>query len=228
VFFIPPLGIVFGHVSRHAAKRAYRAKSGIALAGLILGYIFTAAGIIVAIAVGAAVSTIPTAVSAHPAASAQASAPAAAPTAAAPSPSQSALTGPVGTMYTVISSDGTSYDVTLQKVVDPVTGTNEFYTPDSGKRFVAAVFRITGRGGTAKDDANMLAAVNGSDEQVYQSVVDEVAGYTNFNAGDFNVSPAVSQTGAVVFAVPSGVSVASVQWSAGFGSDRSATWTVSG
>jgi hypothetical protein len=31
-FFIPPPGIVFGHVSRHVAKQAHRAKPGIAWA----------------------------------------------------------------------------------------------------------------------------------------------------------------------------------------------------
>jgi hypothetical protein len=229
-FFIPLLGIVFGHVSRHLAKKEHRPKSGIALAGLIIGYIFMAVGIIVAIAVGAAVSTSTTAVSAQSTAPAQTSAPptTAAPTTEAPSPSPSVLTGPVGTTYTVTNSDGTSYDVTLQKVIDPATGANEFYTPGSGKRFVAAVFRITGNSGTSKDDVNLLATVNGSDEQVYEPAFDEVAGYTNFNAGDFNVSPGASQTGAVVFTVPSGAKVASVQWSAGFGSDNSATWTVSG
>jgi hypothetical protein len=226
-FFISPLGIVFGHMSHHVSKQAHRAKSGIATAGLVLGYLFTAIGIVVAIAVGAAVSSAPSA-SVQPPAPAQTSAPAttAAPTTAAPS--QSALTGPVGTTYTVSSSDGASYDVTLQKVIDPATGANEFYTPGSGKRFVAAVFRITGGSGTSKDDANLLATVSGSDEQVYQPVFDEVAGYTNFNGGEFNVSPGISQTGVVVFTVPSGVNVASVQWSAGLASDTSATWTVSG
>ena len=50
-FFIPPLGIIFGHISHHVSKQAHRARSGIATAGLVLGYLFTAIGIIVAIVV---------------------------------------------------------------------------------------------------------------------------------------------------------------------------------
>ena len=40
-FFIPILGIVFGHVSRGQAKRAGKQPSGVATAGCVLGYVFT-------------------------------------------------------------------------------------------------------------------------------------------------------------------------------------------
>jgi hypothetical protein len=50
VFFVPPLGIIFGHLSNHRAELAHRAKSGVAVAGLVLGYLFTAFIVIVVIA----------------------------------------------------------------------------------------------------------------------------------------------------------------------------------
>jgi hypothetical protein len=71
----------------------------------------------------------------------------------------------------------------------------EFNTPDAGTRFVAAVFRVTGTSGTSHDDVNLDATANGSDGQVYQPVFSTLAGYTNFNSGDFTVTPNVSETG---------------------------------
>jgi Domain of unknown function (DUF4190) len=53
-FFFPILGIIFGHVSRGQAKRAGKQPSGVATAGCVLGYIFTAITVIVIIAVAVA------------------------------------------------------------------------------------------------------------------------------------------------------------------------------
>ena len=113
------------------------------------------------------------------------------------------------------------------QVIDPAQGTDEFNQPDNGKRFVSAVLTITGVSGTAQDDANNDATLNGSDHQVYQPDFDSIAGYTNFNSGDFSVSPGTSQIGAVTFQVPDGVTVTSVVWanSSGFGGGT-ATWTI--
>ena len=45
-FLFAPLGIVFGHIARSQIKRTGEQGSGLALAGLILGYIFTGLGIL--------------------------------------------------------------------------------------------------------------------------------------------------------------------------------------
>ena len=75
-FFVPILGIIFGHVSNHNAKKAGREKSGLAIAGLILGYIFTgltALITVIAVAMGASgASGTATASPARPASSAPA------------------------------------------------------------------------------------------------------------------------------------------------------------
>jgi hypothetical protein len=55
-FFMPILGIVFGHVSNHDAKKAGREKSGLAISGLILGYIFTGIAALITV-IALAVST---------------------------------------------------------------------------------------------------------------------------------------------------------------------------
>ena len=56
-FFLPILGIIFGHLSNHRAKLAHRAKSGLAVAGLVLGYLFTVISVLVISSVAAASST---------------------------------------------------------------------------------------------------------------------------------------------------------------------------
>ena len=74
-FFVPILGIIFGHVSNHNAKKAGREKSGLAIAGLILGYIFTgitALITVIALAIGASASSTATASPAPPVSSAPA------------------------------------------------------------------------------------------------------------------------------------------------------------
>ncbi|MDR1823813.1 MAG: DUF4190 domain-containing protein [Bifidobacteriaceae bacterium] len=40
-FFFPPLAIVFGHIARGQIRRTGESGDGLALAGLIMGYIFT-------------------------------------------------------------------------------------------------------------------------------------------------------------------------------------------
>ncbi|OYD67302.1 DUF4190 domain-containing protein [Rhodococcus sp. OK302] len=45
-FLLAPLGIVFGHIARSQIKKTGEQGDGLALAGLILGYIFTGLGIL--------------------------------------------------------------------------------------------------------------------------------------------------------------------------------------
>lgn len=48
-FLVAPLGIVFGHIARHQIKRTGESGSGMALAGLIIGYLVTIATIVIVI-----------------------------------------------------------------------------------------------------------------------------------------------------------------------------------
>jgi hypothetical protein len=48
-FFVPILGIIFGHVSRGQAKRAGQQPTGLATAGTILGWIFTVISVLLII-----------------------------------------------------------------------------------------------------------------------------------------------------------------------------------
>jgi hypothetical protein len=144
----------------------------------------------------------------------------------APSPSNS-LAGPVGTVYTVTDPSGSKISVTLTKVIDPAQGADQFTTPDHGNRFVAAVFTITGISGTFSDDANNNATLVGSNGQTYTADFSSIAGYTDFNDGQYTVSAGEKSVGAVTFQVPLAVNVSKIEWSAnsGFGG-APAEWLI--
>jgi hypothetical protein len=181
--------------------------------------------LIVIIAVTSAPSiTKPSTPAAAPATPAQAT-PAATPTPT-PTPTPS-LSGPVGTTYKVTDSSGNVMTVTLTKVIDPAQGADQFSTPNNGNRFVGAVFTLDGVSGTFSDDANSDATLVGSNGQSYTADFDSIAGVTNFNSGEYNLTPGVRSVGAVTFQVPVGVSVSAIQWSGsdGFGG-APATWTL--
>jgi hypothetical protein len=176
-------------------------------------------------------TAISKAAASKPASTSAASAPVSSMPAPATTPTD-VTTGPVGTTFTATSTDSSgntdSYDVTLVKVIDPATGADQFTTPDAGKHFVGTVFTITGDTGSTNDDANSDAVVIGSDGQTYTFDANDIAGYTNFNYGNFTVSAGRHATGAVVFQLPNGVKVASVQWNPNtFTTSSPATWNVS-
>ena len=135
----------------------------------------------------------------------------------------------IGTVYKItgVGANNATITVKLTRVIDPAQGADQFTQPDAGKRFVAAVFRIKGVLGTASDDANGDVTLVGSNGQDYQFDSSDITGYTNFNYGEFTVSPGQHGVGAVVFQVPDRVKVAQVQWSGsgGFGGTP-ATWAV--
>jgi hypothetical protein len=136
---------------------------------------------------------------------------------AAPSPSSTSLTGPVGTSYSVTDGNGDEISVTLTQVISPAQGADQFNTPQNGDRFVGAVFTIRGISGTFSDDANNDATLIGSNGQTYTADFDSIAGYTNFDDGDYAVSAGESSVGAVTFQVPLGVAVSRIEWSANAG-----------
>jgi hypothetical protein len=147
-------------------------------------------------------------------------------TKAVPSPSNS-LSGPVGTVYAVTGQSGGKMSVTLTKVIDPAPGADQFNTPGNANRFVGAVFTIKGISGTLSDDANNDATLIGSNGQTYSADFDSIAGYTNFNNGEYNVSAGENSVGAVTFQLPFTVKVTKIEWSAngGFGG-APAEWLV--
>lgn len=176
--------------------------------------------------------TVTKAPATHAPAAAAPAAPAAttAPTAAASPPDTAPLSGAVGTTYQVTGPNGPSgastvYTVTLDQVQQQAT-LGEYATLTNGAdHVVAAEFTITGTSGQSSDDANNDAVVVGSDQQNYTPSFDTITAGTNFNSGDFNVTPGQTVTGWVAFELAPGTSIGSVQWSPGIGG-QTATWTV--
>src|ERR1700719_2005269 len=117
--------------------------------------------------------------------------------------------------------------VTLTKMIDPALGADQFTAPGNANRFVGAVFTITGISGTFSDDANNDATLIGSNSQTYSADFDSIAGYTNFNNGEYDISAGENSVGAVTFQVPLTVKVTKIEWSAngGFGG-APAEWLV--
>lgn len=132
----------------------------------------------------------------------------------------------VGSKFTIKAEDGTTYDITLVKVVQQATAGSEFETPSANKHLAAAEFRITA---TTKVDenANNNATAVGSNEQVYDASLSSVAEGTNFDSGDIKLQPGGSLTGWVSFELPNGVKVAKVVWTASAGfSSATCEWLV--
>jgi hypothetical protein len=153
-------------------------------------------------------------------------------TAASAATSAAARPSPTGLSAATIGqgfawTSGTSKaDVYLTKVIDPAQGADQYTAPDAGKRFVAAVFKLKGVNGSISDDANSDAAVVGSDGQTYTPDFSSIAGYTNFNNGQFSVSAGETSIGAVVFQVPDGVKVTKIEWTVNPFGGQPAEWIV--
>ncbi len=132
----------------------------------------------------------------------------------------------IGSSFDVQDGSGDTYRVTLVKIVHPARGAaGPFDTPDSGTRFVGAVFRITGVSGSPKgDDANNDATLMGSNGKTYTCDFNDIAGYANFNDGVIQVTQGGTTTGAVSFQVPDGVQVTVVQWSSANGFGTTVAW----
>jgi hypothetical protein len=137
--------------------------------------------------------------------------------------------GKVGSSFALADGSGNTYRVTLVKVIDPARGAGEFDSPDSGKRFVGAVFRIKALTGSPQnEDANNDAVLVGGNGQNYSADFDDIAGYTNFDSGTIHVAQGDTVTGAVTFQVPVGVTVSKVQWSALSGFGAMVEWDLGG
>ena len=111
----------------------------------------------------------------------------------------------IGSYFDVRDQSGDTYWVTLVKIVDPAESTNQIFTPDSGTRFVGAVFKVKALSGSPQDEDANDAAVIGSNEQSYSANIADIAGYTNFDNGMIHVAQGETVTGSVTFQVPSGL-----------------------
>lgn len=133
--------------------------------------------------------------------------------------SAAAPTQQSGSTLTVQDFNGNTLAVKANGLIDPATATDAAIDgPPAGTRLVALVLTLANRGpGTINSDANNNATLVGSDGQDYTPQFAEINECTNFNHGEYTLLNGDSQRGCVVFQLPNGVSVQSVQFSLGNG-----------
>jgi len=199
-FLLPILGIIFGHLSNHRAKLAHRAKSGLAVAGLVLGYLFTGITALVIIIIVATASSLSSTATLTPPASSSAPAAPAAP-AAPKAPSTMGLTPGQSVTVTDMGYHGT-VTITSAKVVNrPQT---EFGSAPAHGHFVIVTVKATAASGGQLmiNPADFYAKVAGQ----HISFTDGNAMGATDSSQDLTFSTlngGESTTGQIVFDVPS-------------------------
>jgi cytoskeletal protein RodZ len=140
--------------------------------------------------------------------------------------SSSSPTAHVGSTVDVGGSKGLA--VTLNQVIDPASGADQYTSPNAGDRFVAIDVKIVNNGTAAfSDDANSDVTLIGTDNQSYTADFDSVSECTNFNSGQYTLAPGESTTGCVVFQVPDAVNTGKVQFQTQSGlSQSTGEWLV--
>jgi archaellum component FlaG (FlaF/FlaG flagellin family) len=134
----------------------------------------------------------------------------------------------LGDTITVTDASGVNLAVTLVKVDPAIQATDGFSTPDSGDQYYAAQFRIKDTGSSAwSDSPSNCTVVKDGAGQTFQSTI-----VTSISSGPImtdsaNIAPGDSTLGWIVFQIPKGDKVTTVQFTplSGMGSDT-AQWTI--
>jgi hypothetical protein len=134
----------------------------------------------------------------------------------------------LGDAITVTDPSGVSLAVTLVKVDAGAKSTDEFSTPDAGDQYYAAQFRIKDAASAAwADSPSNCAVVKDGKGQTFQSTI-----VTSISSGPLmtdsaNIAAGDSTLGWIVFEVPKGDTVTTVQFTplSGMGSDT-AQWSI--
>lgn len=145
----------------------------------------------------------------------------------------SASTAPSSTTATTLAKTATvgatltvaGYRVRLDRVLaSPALDSGISGSP--GTRPVGVEFTLTAGSTAVSDDANNDATVVGNNNQTYTAGLPSIAGCTNFNAGQFTLTPGQSSTGCVEFDVPTPVHVVGVEWTANSSFGSTIQWKL--
>lgn len=119
----------------------------------------------------------------------------------------------VGTALPVSDSGGTELDVTVEKVIDPASGANQYSNPASGKHFVGVKLRVRNTATvTYQNNANNETTVVLSNGKTAHANYNPIAGCGNFSNGQVKLASSASATGCVTFQVPNGQHVTKVRY----------------
>jgi len=134
----------------------------------------------------------------------------------------------VGSTITLAGNDsGEKMSVTVTRIISHGQPTDQYSTPDPGKRFYAVQFRLANTGSAAYSDSpSNGAAVVDSAGQSYDSTFYDVAGCQSF-PGTENIAAGQSGLGCIVFQVPVAAKITKVQFTldSGFG-PQTGQWDV--
>ncbi|NUL09083.1 DUF4352 domain-containing protein [Streptomyces lunaelactis] len=126
------------------------------------------------------------------------------------------------------SEDGEQLDVTIKKWIDPAKGADEFFVPADGQRWVAAQFELVNTGTAVyADSPSNGAQVADSEGQRFGTTFADITAGPSMTS-DAQVPPGEKALGYVVFEVPDGSKITSVQFAMNSGfADQTAQWSVS-
>ncbi|MGC8480113.1 MAG: hypothetical protein ACP5PJ_01070 [Acidimicrobiales bacterium] len=144
------------------------------------------------------------------------------------SPTTTAAVAHVGATEAVKDQSGHAYTVQVTSITDPATPATQFDAPTSGDRLVAVNLVLTNKSSAViQDDADSNVTVIGSDNQTYQPSFNSVTGCTDFNSGQYTLTPGGSSSGCVVVELPSTVKIDKVMFEpTSFLNSVVATWVV--
>ena len=152
-------------------------------------------------------------------------------TAGTPSPSgtghAASSHGPLGSTLAVSDSSGTQLDVTLQKVIDPADGANQYSKPGSGKHFVGVKLHVQNKAAaTYQNNANNETTIILSDGKTLHADYNPIAGCGNFDNGQIKLKGGAASTGCVTFQVPKSEKVTQVSYGNTVFPGTTAQWSV--
>lgn len=123
--------------------------------------------------------------------------------------------------------DGSQLDVTVVKVVDPAKSSDDFMTPGSGKRWIGVQFKLVNTGTKAYNDSPSNGAqVADADGQQFQATFGDITAGPSMSSS-VKLTPGGKALGWIVFEAPAKSKVTQVQFAMDSGfSNQTGQWSI--
>ncbi|MCX4669081.1 DUF4352 domain-containing protein [Streptomyces sp. NBC_01381] len=122
---------------------------------------------------------------------------------------------------------GSRLDVTVEKFVDPAKSSSQFLEPATGKKWVAALFKLDNKGGKVYEDSpiNGAQVADKTGQRFQATIADVTAGPAM--AAAVKLPPGETARGWLVFEVPEDSAITSAQWTPDSGfADDTGQWQI--
>ena len=118
--------------------------------------------------------------------------------------------------------------MSVEKVIDPASGANQYSNPASGKHFVGVKLRVQNKAATSyQNNANNETTIVLSTGKTRDADYNPIAGCGNFDNGQIKLASGASSTGCVTFQVPNGQKVTKILYGNTVFPGNTAQWRVS-